>query len=222
MQFLVLIPLIILLLFSSFIFLVFDAEEGEASVKVLKDLKKIKGILVYIIVACIVMVGLTFMFVYMYKDNTILANAKLITLVAILFTVTFTDYKRQIIPNKVIATGILVRFVYAVIEFLTMGKAFFQILKSDLFSLIFVAILLFLGVILIKNGIGMGDIKLFLVMGLYQGIAGLISSLFFSLIIAFFAAIGMLITRKKSRKDSMAFAPFVLLGTILSIYLTGI
>lgn len=222
MQFLVLIPLIIILLFSSFIFLVFDAEEGEASVKVLKDLKKIKGILVYIIVACIVMVGLTFMFVYMYKDNTILANAKLITLVAILFTVTFTDYKRQIIPNKVIATGILVRFVYAVIEFLTMGKAFFQILKSDLFSLIFVAILLFLGVILIKNGIGMGDIKLFSVMGLYQGIAGLISSLFFSLIIAFFAAIGMLITRKKSRKDSMAFAPFVLLGTILSIYLTGI
>ena len=67
----------------------------------------------------------------------------------------------------------------------------------------------------------MGDIKLMLVMCLFQGFYGVVSSLFCSLFIAFIYAIIVLLLRKKTKKDSVAFAPAILLGTALSIFLTG-
>jgi len=58
-------------------------------------------------------------------------------------------------------------------------------------------------------------------MGLFQGIVGVISSLFLSLLVSFFVAIALLITRKKTRKEAIAFAPSVLIGTAVSMFLTG-
>ena len=148
---------------------------------------------------------------------------KMITLLAILATVTVTDIKEQKIPNKVVVAGLLLRVAFAVAEFATMGtEAFLAIAKDALYSLILVAVLFVLGVLLLKGGIGMGDIKLMAVMGLFQGITGVISSLFLSLLVIFVLAIIMLITKKKQKKDSIEFAPSVMVGTLASIILTGI
>ena len=72
-----------------------------------------------------------------------------------------------------------------------------------------------------KNSIGMGDIKLFAVMGLYQGLWGVINSVFFSLAASFVISIAFLITKKKGRKDSIAFAPSIFVGTVVAICLAG-
>ena len=141
----------------------------------------------------------------------------------ILATVTVTDIKEQKIPNKVVVAGLLLRVAFAVAEFVTMGAdAFLAIAKDALYSLILVAALFVLGVLLLKGGIGMGDIKLITVMGLFQGITGVISSLFLSLLVIFVLAIIMLITKKKQKKDSIEFAPSVMVGTLASVILTGI
>lgn len=218
----VLVCLSLLLMVASFVYLIFEDFAGDKSVDKFKSAtKKNIKILVYIICAFFLMCGLSIALVLLYKTNTLIANMKVITLLGLLITVTITDIRKQIIPNKVILVGIVLRIVYAVAELITLGSGYFAILKSDLLSLALVVVLFLLGVLILKNGIGMGDIKLILVMGVFQGFSGVISSLFFSLFAAFVVAIVMLITKKKTRKDAIEFAPAVLVGTAISMFLTG-
>ena len=75
--------------------------------------------------------------------------------------------------------------------------------------------------LLVIGGVGMGDIKLILIMCLFQGFYGVISALFCSLFAACVLAIALLVLKKKTRRDSIPFAPAILLGTIVSVVLTG-
>lgn len=218
----VLVILSFLLLVSSFVYLTYGDFTGERLLeKVASSAKNNIKVIIYLACSFVFMSGLSVVLVVLYKTNTLIANMKVITLLGILVAVTITDIKKQIIPNKIILAGIVFRVCYAVAEFITLGSGYFAILKADLFSLALVAALFLLGVLIIKNGIGMGDIKLMLVMGIFQGITGFISSLFCSLLVSFVVAIVMLIMRKKTRKDSIPFAPSVLVGTAISMFLTG-
>lgn len=218
----VLVCLSLLLMVAAFIYLTHKDFVGETiGSKITSAVKNNKKVLIYLCCALAFMIGLSVALFLIYKTNTLIANMKVITLLGILVTVTVPDIKEHIIPNKVILAGVVLRVCYAVVELITLGSGYFAILKGDLFSLGLVAVLFLLGVLVIKNGIGMGDIKLILVMGLFQGVTGVISSLFFSLLVSFFVAIAMLIMKKKSRKDAIAFAPSVLVGTAVSMFLTG-
>lgn len=218
----ILVCLSLLLISASFLYLTHQDFAGEKFPdKISNAAKKNKKVIAYLVCAFVVMIGFSVALFFIYKTNTLVANMKVITLLAILVTVTIPDIKEHIIPNKVILVGVVLRVCFAVAELITLGSGYFAILKGDLISLALVAVLFLLGVLVIKNGIGMGDIKLIMVMGLFQGITGVISSLFFSLLVSFFAAIAMLIMKKKNRKDAMAFAPSVLVGTAVSMFLTG-
>ena len=76
--------------------------------------------------------------------------------------------------------------------------------------------------LLIKGAIGMGDVKLFSVMALYLGLEGIWPAIFCSLIVSFFVAVFSLVTKRAKRKDNIPFAPAILIGTYLSVFLTGI
>ncbi len=112
------------------------------------------------------------------------------------------------------------RFVYAVVELFTLGSEYLSILKRDGIAVLFVVFFFLLSLIM-KNSIGMGDIKLLLVMALFQGVTGFFGALFISMIVAFIIAIVFLVSKRKHKKDSMAFAPSLLVGTIISIALAG-
>ena len=211
------------LILVAFVYLTYKDFSGDnLKVKILSAVKCNKKVVIYLICSLMVMIGLSFVLFYIYKSNTLIANMKIITLLGILVTVTVPDIREHIIPNKVILVGVFLRVCYAVAEFIILGSDYFAILKDDLLSLGLVVALFLLGVLVIKNGIGIGDIKLIFVMGIFQGITGVMSSLFLSLLVSFFVAIAMLIMKKKSRKDAIAFAPSVLVGTTISMMLTGI
>lgn len=206
----------------SYLYLVTDDSAGyKKSDKFGENVNKNLRLMVYSICACVILCGLSVALVYTYSTNTLIHNMKLITLLVILVTVAATDIKKQIIPNMVILIGLVIRVGFAVAEFFVLGNAYFVILKSDLCSIALVVVLFILGVLVIKNGIGMGDIKLIFLMGIFQGITGVLSSLIFSLLASFLVAIIMLVTRKRTRKDSIEFAPLILFGTTISIFLTG-
>ena len=76
--------------------------------------------------------------------------------------------------------------------------------------------------LLLKGSIGFGDIKLFIVMGLLLGLEGIWSAIFISLIVSFIISVYLLATKKKSRKDAIPFAPALMIGTYISIIITGI
>ena len=82
-------------------------------------------------------------------------------------------------------------------------------------------VILFISNVICKHGMGMGDIKLFGIIGFYVGVGGILFVMFFALL---FAAVysGILLLRKKLRaKDEIPFVPFIFAGTIVT-FLLGI
>jgi len=165
--------------------------------------------------------GMAISLFMIYPSNTLVANLKLIVLCGLLFPIAAIDQVKKIIPNKIILVGLVLRVVFYFAELFTLGSGIFSIIKGDLIACIIPVVFLLLGVFMFKNGIGMGDIKLLIIMCLFQGITGAISSIFVSLLIAFIISIALLISKKKGRKDAVPFAPSILIGTYISIILTG-
>ncbi len=65
---------------------------------------------------------------------------------------------------------------------------------------------------------GLGDAKLFFAVSLIVGFPGALASFLFSFWTAAIFAGAMLASRKKSLKERLPFAPFILLGTALSLF----
>ena len=177
--------------------------------------------IVFLVLMFVGLCGMSILLKTVYEKNTLLHNAKMIILLAVLFIAANTDARKRLIPNKLVLIGLVLRVVFWVIELITVPDEFLNIVKNDLYACLLVVMFFVVGVLLVKGGIGMGDIKLMLVMCLFQGFYGVVSSLFCSLFVAFVYAIIVLLLRKKTKKDSVAFAPAILLGTALSIFLTG-
>lgn len=211
---------IVLSLFGLGYLAYYESAEEETEKK-FKYLLEKKSRVIYTVVMLLILCGMSVALAMLYVNNTMIDNCKLIVLLAILFVVAFVDFKKFIIPNQVILFGLLVRFGFYVVEFFTDTEHFWSLLANDMLALAIVVVFFIVGVFIVKNGLGMGDVKLMIVMCLYQGFNGVIGSLFFSLCVAFVLSIGLLISKKKTKKDSIAFAPSILCGTIISVFMTG-
>lgn len=151
----------------------------------------------------------------------LLEQVKLLTLVFVLLPVAAIDRAVQKIPNKFLLTALILRAVIFAGELLVSVPTAVGTLKSDLLGAVVIGGFFLLMLLIFRNSIGMGDIKLFMVMGLYQGLWGVINSVFFSLMVSFVVSIALLISRKKGRSDAISFGPSILLGTIIAIGLAG-
>lgn len=151
-----------------------------------------KSKVIYIVFAVLKSICIVALFNTIYVSHSIIHQLKLLVLIDSILPMAAVDYKKHKIPNP------------------------FLIVSLVLCMVLYIAELVF------KNSMGMGDIKLFALMGLYQGLWGAFNSVFFSLLVSFFLALGLLISKKKKRKDSISFGPSILLGTIIAIGLSGI
>jgi leader peptidase (prepilin peptidase) / N-methyltransferase len=134
-----------------------------------------------------------------------------LVLCALLVTVTLTDLERRVIPNGVLLAGAAIAVVMVAI--------------SDPGSLVERGIAgvaaggaLFLIALAYPRGMGMGDVKLVVVMGLYLG-----SAIAPAMLIGFAtgAAVGIgLMARHGSaaRKQALPFGPFLALGGIVGLW----
>ena len=166
-----------------------------------------------IIIAIVLAVG--------YPENTLPFNLKRIGLLLVLFPAALSDYRTHTIPNRVLLLGLIYWDLATVVELVLDFEQFRVYLFAEIMiTLITFAALMMLR-LLVKEGVGMGDIKLLMLMGLAQAGEGFVSSVMTSLIILFVVAVVSLITKKKSRKDFVPFGPEVLAGTYISIFLMG-
>lgn len=130
--------------------------------------------------------------------------------VTMLIAITLTDLERRIIPNKILLTGAIVGLALAA--------------ATDLGSLLERAIalaaaggLLFAVALAYPRGMGMGDVKLAAVMGLYLG-----RSVAPALLIAFAAGslVGLAMIARHgaaARKRAVPFGPFLALGGVVGL-----
>ena len=133
----------------------------------------------------------------------------------------YFDLKMRIVPNEIILVSLGLRLLMLVIILLTNIQGFSYIFFDSLVGGAFLFLIL-MAARVFNKGLGAGDIKLFLVIGLYVGFNGAFNILFYTLLVSFVFAIVALVTKKMSLKDSLPMVPFVLIGFIATMLLGGI
>ncbi len=161
-----------------------------------------------ILLALFIHLGLTFQFfVYAFLAIILIMDA-------------FADLKAQIIPNGLNFVGFLagaILIYYTTIQdsmagvdlllgMLTGGGTFFLI---GLFAL----------AVYRKEGMGMGDIKLMAVLGMFFGLYNTIQIFILSFFIGAIASIVLMITRAKKGTEYMAFGPYIVISAIITMFL---
>jgi leader peptidase (prepilin peptidase)/N-methyltransferase len=157
----------------------------------------------------------------LYADNSFLFNIKRICLLSILCPVAYADYTTLRIPNLLILAGVLFRVIIFAFELFFESAGIWTRVGSELIASAALTAAALLCGLLVKNSIGFGDIKLFIVMGIMLGLDGIWSAVFVSLIISFAVSVVLMISKKKKRGDTIPFAPAIMIGTYISVFLTG-
>ena len=157
---------------------------------------------------------------YIY-DGSVVINVKLMILVSMMWPIAYIDFKKKKIPNDILKIMLIARAIILVPELILLGNVAHRVFSMWI-ATVAVLVACILCCLIVKGAIGMGDVKLFGVMALYLGLEGIWTAIFCALVVSFFIAVFSLITKKVKRKDNIPFAPAILIGTYLSIFLTGI
>lgn len=129
----------------------------------------------------------------------------------------FTDLKYGIIPDKIIFPAIAVSFLYLI--FNTKYPILNHLLSGFGALLFFLLISFIFYAITKKQGMGGGDMKLSLLLGLFLGFPGIVISLYLAFLTGGILSIILIIWKKKAfLKDALPFGPFLIIGTLISLF----
>lgn len=155
------------------------------------------------------LVGLIFVLLF-HIYGLSLTFIKYSTLISILIVVALIDYDTTDIYLSTILIGIIFSIgficVYAYIGIPVKSYIYGGILGGGMLLLIS---------LLTHGNMGLGDVEIFLVCGLFFGIELTILMMLLAFIIGSFCASILVLSGKKSRKDYIAFGPYILMASII-------
>ena len=122
------------------------------------------------------------------------------------------DLEHQRIPNVLVLICLLFGLLFQVTGILNDSW------RESLIGFAVGGAFMLLIFIVSKGGMGAGDVKLIAVLGFYVGFPDIIMLVMLSFIIGAIMGIITLILRKGSRKKAIPFAPFIAMGTILTLF----
>jgi len=138
-------------------------------------------------------------------------------LIYVLIVITVIDLDHMIIPDRLVGLGLItgiVAIVVGVIE-IEWQDAFFG-------ALLYGGFLYLVGlvgkIIFQREAMGMGDVKLGIMMGLFLGWKMSIMSLYISFLVASAVGLTAIITSRLNKRDRIPFGPFLAVGTVLVIF----
>lgn len=130
------------------------------------------------------------------------------------------DAKERRIPNMLILILLGMRLMLIPLDFIIYGGSdgWRLLLMSAIGGGAALAVL-FLFSVLSKGGFGMGDVKLCGAIGFAAGLSAVMYSVVFGMVLCAMFAVILLVIKKKTLKDQLAFAPFIYLGMAVCIAL---
>lgn len=154
-------------------------------------------------------------------QSTIAANLELIkylSLTPMLLSVFVIDFKLQIIPNRLNLTifeiGLIIAFLSGWSnKAITINMLLGMLVGGGIFLLITLISKLILG----KDSVGLGDVKLMGALGLFFGLTNIVIISIISFIMAAIFSIILLITKRKKSNEHISFGPFIVIASVISI-----
>lgn len=148
-----------------------------------------------------------------YSPASILALLALLLIVAVSIVITGIDFRHHIIPDGMqiclLLGVILYHYFLGTLQVMLIGHALVVALP-----------ILFLYLLTRGRGMGFGDVKMQMVLGLWLGIIGGFVGLYLSFLLGALYGVALILMRKADRKSQIAFGPFLLMGAWIS-YLYG-
>ena len=146
----------------------------------------------------------------------------LIPMLIIAFVV---DYRLQIIPNRLTLTMFEVGLVFTFIKTLLITGGGINIFINNMLGMIvgggiFLLITLIGGAIAGKEAMGFGDVKFMGALGLFFGWLNMILISVMSFLFAAIVSIIILIARRKKISEYIPFGPFIVVASIIPIYVS--
>lgn len=169
--------------------------------------------------------GIIWLLVYLRYGFSIETIA-LLFLFTLLIPVAIIDIRYMIIPNELVFTGFIGGLILSILHIFIRP---FSLYESTLWYSPFLGMISASGIIFIialialliyrnDGGMGMGDVKLFIPIGMFLGWKLALLTLFLSIMIGGIVSIILLVLRIKNRKSAIPFGPFIIIAT----YITGL
>jgi len=134
-------------------------------------------------------------------------------IVSSLIAIFFIDLEHGIIPNKIVYPAVVVSLIYLAAFHATSLP---QYLLSSLAAFFFFFLLY---IFTKKKGMGLGDVKFAFLMGLILGFPGIVIALYIAFLTgAFIACMLVLWRKKKFGGGTVPFGPFLVGGTLVSLF----
>lgn len=138
-----------------------------------------------------------------------------VILIPLFIAVFVIDYRKQIIPNRLVLTIFEIGIVFAFISGLSSANLFIdKILGMFAGAGIFLLITLIGGAIAGKEAMGFGDVKLMGALGLIFGLINILMISVLSFLLGSIISIILLIVKKKKSNEYIPFGPFIIMATI--------
>jgi Flp pilus assembly protein protease CpaA len=164
-------------------------------------------------ILCLVLLAVSAYF-YRYEWSKLLRNC---VLSIALVRIAGIDKREKRIPNSILAGLLLIRVVLLGVELVLYPDLRMSLCSSVCFGMLFGGGVLLIAYAVSRGGIGMGDVKLFAVIGAYVGSRSIATCLLLSMILAAVYSFIMMLCKKLTAKDEIPLGPFAAAGTILSI-----
>lgn len=171
--------------------------------QVFADKKELRAMLVVLAVCCVI--GAYAVMLHGYGENAI----KLIVIGSYLSSVTVNDVKRREIPDL---TTIVFSLLFIAVIWWFDGPSG---LLAGAIGAAVPAVLLLVAMLIKKNSVGLGDIKMVAACGLICGFPGVFFVMFRAALAILVYSLIMLIFKKLKLKSELPFAPFLLFGALI-------
>lgn len=148
-----------------------------------------------------------------------------LSLLYILLAVTLIDLEHQIVPNALVASGLVIALLFYLPGLIFSASAlppYLQINRALLDALAGMALgggLLLLIILVSRGGMGAGDMKLMLMIGLFVGLRGVAVVLLLGFIFGALVGITLMALGRATRKDALPFAPYLALATLVEVFM---
>ncbi len=172
-----------------------------------------------IYLAVILIAGIGLAAIFFILSYSLLKAIRYLILYAVLFLIAWNDGKKKRIPNKILKVLLGIRCVLMVLEWLRFPKLGLALLMSAALGALLGGGVFLLAHFIAKGGVGMGDVKLLAVIGTYVGSGSIMAAAFLSVMVSAIYSVVMLLLKKIKLKEEIPFAPFIFVGTALTMAL---
>lgn len=128
-----------------------------------------------------------------------------------------TDWKKHVIPNRLLAVMAALWVVVVTVGMLLDASESMQLLFQSVFGGLMGGIIFFVSYLLVKKQLGAGDVKLAAVMGLYLTSQRALTAYLLGTVICCVYSLILVARKKLGWKDGVALAPFLMLGVWLTL-----